>query len=132
MKLSPVLLPNDAAAILEQQIVFLDQLERAPDEGTRAEALAQLRAWVVGTAAALRQADPRGKAQPAPPAASPGASNPPGEGRPAEGSKKPPCGCPEPRGPFRRPSESGLTPDSPSPVREAARELARSILGRLA
>lgn len=92
MKLSPVLLPNDAAAILEQELVFLDALQNAPTPEDRESALVQLRAWVVGTAAELRKVDPRGQPRPAPvPTPSPPSQDASG----APLASKKPCGCPE-------------------------------------
>jgi hypothetical protein len=65
MKLSPVLLPADAAALLEAELPMLDAIERAATPEERETVLATTRAWLVQTAAQLRQQDPRVAAKPA-------------------------------------------------------------------
>lgn len=63
-KLTAVLLPADAAGLLEALLPQLQELEAAhdADRGVFEERLALLRSWLVETAAALRKADARGKA----------------------------------------------------------------------
>lgn len=124
MKLSPVLMPNDAAAILEQEIAFLDRLQNAPTPEDREEALAALRAWVVGTAAALRQADPRGQTRPVP------APTPPPPSQDASGAplaSKKPCGCPE----SGKPGSGAEGLSQGGGLREVGQALGRLALKRL-
>lgn len=80
MKLTPVVLPTDAALLLESELPMLDAIEGAPTPEERERAVLMLRAWVVQTSAALRQHDPRSAPKPSPAA-------------PA----KAPCGCAEKR-----------------------------------
>lgn len=92
MKLSPTLLPGDAAALLEAELPLLDAIERAATPEDREAALAQTRAWLVQTAAALRQQDPRSVPKTAPAPSTKG----PEMARALAGlPAKKPCGCDE-------------------------------------
>ncbi|HEX4334710.1 MAG TPA: hypothetical protein VH062_02285 [Polyangiaceae bacterium] len=74
MKLSPTLLPGDAAALLEAELPMLDAIERAATSEEREAALATTRAWLVSTAAQLRQQDPRAARNPVPAPSAPKAA----------------------------------------------------------
>lgn len=81
MKLSPVLLPGDAAALLESLLPQLTAIEQEPDEVKRREAGAKVRLWLSQAIVGLRSQDPL--AQPKPAQA------------PAETPAKKPCDCEE-------------------------------------
>ncbi len=91
MKLSPVLLPGDAAALLEAQIPMLDAIEKADDPAMRAEGMAKLRAWIAQTTAGLRGVDPIAQGKPA---------------APAPATDKKPCDCDETKQETKEPPKS--------------------------